>query len=69
MEASEFCDENMMRNFKRNEELVDLDFVPKNIRDEVNKQYDEYVLPERKGLLNYFIKNKLKLLTEHIGEF
>ena len=69
MEASDFCDENMMRNFKRNEELVDLDFVPKNIRDEVNKQYDEYVLPERKGLLNYFIKNKLKLLTEHIGEF
>ena len=69
MDASEFCNENMMRNYSRNEQLVDLDFVPKQISDEVNRQYDEYVLPERKGLLNYFVKNKLKLLTECIGEF
>jgi hypothetical protein len=69
LEPEKFCTEEMLRNYRRNEQLVDLDFVPENIKREVNKQFDEYVLPDRKGLLNYFIKKKLKLLTECIGEF
>lgn len=68
-EPENFCNEEMLRNYKRNEQLVDLDFVPDDIRREVNRQYDEYVIPDRKGLLNYFIKNRLKLLTDTIGEF
>lgn len=69
LEPEDFCTEEMLRNYKRNEQLVDLDCVPNNIRAEVNRQYDEYELPDRKGLLNYFIKNRLKLLTECIGDF
>ena len=69
LEPENFCTEEMLRNYKRNEQLVDLDCVPDNIRAEVNRQYDEYEIPDRKGLLNYFIKNRLKLLTECIGEF
>ena len=68
-EPEKFCTEEMLRNYKRNEQLVDLDFVPDNIRSEIIKQYEEYAIPNRKKLLNYFIKNKLKLLTEHIGDF
>ena len=68
-EPEKFCTEEMLRNYKRNEQLVDLDFVPDNIRSEIIKQYEEYAIPNRKQLLNYFIKNKLKLLTEHIGDF
>jgi hypothetical protein len=68
-EPEQFCNEEMLRNYKRNEQLVDLDFVPQEISREVNRQYDNYVLPERRGLLNYFIKNRLKLLTESIGDF
>ena len=68
-EPEDFCNEEMLRNYKRNEQLVDLDCVPDHVRNEVNRQYDEYVIPDRKGLLNYFIKNRLKLLTECIGEF
>jgi hypothetical protein len=65
----DFCTTEMLRNYKRNEQLVDLSYVPDNIVDEINRQYDEYVVPDRKGLLNYFIKNRLKLLTDCIGEF
>jgi hypothetical protein len=65
----DFCSTEMLRNYHRNKQLVDLTCVPNNIKDEVNRQYDEYVLPSRKGLLNYFVKNRLKLLTECIGEF
>lgn len=69
LEPKDFCTEEMLRNYKRNEQLVDLDCVPDNICAEVNRQYDEYELPDRKGLLTYFIKNRLKLLTECIGDF
>ena len=68
-EPEQFCTDEMLRNYKRNEQLVDLDFVPNEIRNEVNRQYEEYEIPDRKGLLNYFIKNRLKLLTESIGDF
>lgn len=68
-EPKQFCTSEMYRNYKRNEQLVDLDFVPDEIHDEVIRQYEEYEIPDRKGLLNYFIKNRLKLLTDCIGEF
>ena len=66
---SEFCDDNMMRNFKRNEQLVDLDMVPEAISSAIINQFENYKVPERRGLLNYFIKNKLKNLMDCIGEF
>lgn len=69
LEPEQFCDENMLRNYKRNEELVDLSCVPEEIRSQIIQMYDKYEIPERKGLLNYFIKKRLKLLIEHVGEF
>jgi hypothetical protein len=59
----------MLRNYKRNQQLVDLDCVPNEISNQILTIYDTYQLNSRNGLLNYFIKNKLKLLTESIGEF
>lgn len=69
LEPEMFCDEMMLRNYKRNQELVDLSCIPNEIRFKVNEKFDKYVIPERKGLLNYFIKKRLKLLLEHVGEF
>jgi hypothetical protein len=68
-DPEEFCSDVMLRNWHRNNSLVNLDKVPEEISNKINEAYDNYVLPERKGLLNYFIKNKLKLLIEHIGEY
>ena len=69
LQPEDFCSGETLRNYRRNEQLVDLDFVPDNIRKQVLDQYNNYVVNDRKGLLNYFIKNKLKLLTESVGEF
>lgn len=69
LQPEDFCSGETLRNYRRNEQLVDLDFVPDNIRIQVLEQYDNYIVNDRKGLLNYFIKNKLKLLTESVGEF
>jgi len=65
----DFCSDIMLRNWHRNNSLVNLDKIPEEIEQKINAAYDTYDIPERKGLLNYFIKNKLKLLIEHIGEY
>jgi len=65
----DFCNTDMLRNYKRNQQLVDLDYVPQYISDQVNDAYDKYNIPTKKGLLNYFIKHRLSRLTDCIGEF
>ena len=69
LDPVDFCNDFMLRNYKRNEALVNLDMIPQEIQTQINNQYDEYQIPERKGMLNYFIKKRLKNLMEHVGEF
>lgn len=64
-----FCDENMLRGWKRNEQLVDLNFIPSNIRESVMEVYEAQSGKGRDKLFNYFIANKLKNLMESINEF
>jgi hypothetical protein len=69
MEPEQFCDETMLRNYKRNQQLVDLQFVPKNIREETIRQYNAQSGKDRAKLFNYFVEHKLKNLIESIGDF
>jgi len=68
-DPKDFCDENMLRNYKRNELLVDLDMVPSELQSKIVAAYESYEPAKKRGLLNYFIKFKLKNLIEHIGDF
>jgi hypothetical protein len=68
-EPEQFCNEVMLRNYRRNEQLVDLDQIPSEIVDKIIETFDNYEVPQKRGLLNYFIKFKLKNLVEHISEF
>lgn len=65
----EFCNEEMLRNYQRNQRLIDLTFVPSNIQDKIIQQFKDVKCGNRSGLLNYFIKNRLKNLTESLSEF
>ena len=69
LDPYEFCNEKMLRGYKRNEQLVDLTHTPVDIKQKIVDQYKEYEYNQRDKLLNYFIKNKLRNLTEHIGDF
>jgi 5'-3' exonuclease len=64
-----FCDEYMMRNFKRNQTLVDFDYIPESIEVDVVKAYNEQADKGRSKLFNYFIKYKLKNLLTDINDF
>lgn len=66
----EFCDASMLRNYQRNESLIDLSKVPSEYAEKILTAYRSP--KEVKGkdkVLNYFIKNRMKQLMEHIQEF
>lgn len=68
-EGVDNVEESLRRGFLRNQQLVDLDFIPERIADKINLQYTGSNPKSRNQLLNYFVKYKLKNLTESIGEF
>ena len=57
------------RNFARNKAMIDLSCIPDNIKQQILDKYDEESGKDRSQLFKYFIKYKLKNLTEHIGDF
>lgn len=57
------------RNYFRNEQLIDLNHTPEEIRVKVMESYHAQSNKDRSKLMNYFIVNKLRNLTEHIGDF
>ena len=51
--------------------MVDLDYVPDTIKEEILETYTTYNGTEekRKYLLGYFMEKRLKHLMEHLDEF
>lgn len=66
----EFCtNDNMLRGYKRNQMLVDLDFVPEKIKAQIVETYENAKPNSKQKMFNYFIQNRLKNLMEVIDEF
>ena len=59
----------VLRNYKRNETLIDLACIPDSIQINIQTQYESDQYTGRDKMLNYFIKHRLKELTESIQEF
>jgi hypothetical protein len=64
-----FCDENMLRGWKRNEQMIDLNLIPTNIRTSVIESYNNQKDKGRDQLFTYFVEHKLKNLLPNINEF
>jgi hypothetical protein len=65
----EFCNETMLRNYKRNEALIDLSKVPEDIQKKILDAYENAPKNGRDKIFNYFIKHRMKMLMEHLQEF
>ena len=61
--------ESLLRNFKRNQALIDLSMVPQHIKDQIIECYEEENTKDKSQLFNYFMANKLRNLMEHLQEF
>ena len=69
-EPEVFCDDQMLTRFKRNQRLVNLDYIPKDVRRAILDEFKK----EKKAighseLTKYFMDNNLRNLFEVINEF
>jgi 5'-3' exonuclease len=62
-------DETTKANYIRNATLIDLTFIPVEIKEKIINTYEETKPASRQKLLNYFIEHKLKNLMDVIEEF
>lgn len=68
-EPKEFCNEEMFRNYTRNETLIDLTKIPENLKVEILHTYENAKGKTKQEFMNYMIANRLKNLIEVIDEF
>jgi hypothetical protein len=57
------------RNYMRNKQLIDLTQIPANVRQNILESYTAQSGKKSPNLLNYFIANRLRNLTDSIGDF
>jgi|1_EtaG_2_1085319.scaffolds.fasta_scaffold00131_41 hypothetical protein len=69
LEPDVFCQGEQLRNYRRNEMLIDLTNIPEWLQTNIVVEYDSQPEIGRTKLFNYFVKHKLKNLMEHINEF
>ena len=58
-----------IRNYQRNETLIDLNKIPNDIENEILNQFKNTEVGDRSKLFNYFVENKLNNLIQSIGDF
>jgi 5'-3' exonuclease len=68
-DPKEFCNEEMLRNYYRNEFLIDLTKIPKEMTEKILDSYEKSKPKTKSEFMNYMIKNRLKNLLEVIDEF
>jgi hypothetical protein len=68
-EPKEFCNDEMLRNFNRNELLIDLTKIPENLKTAILDTYDNAKGKTKQEFMNYFIANRLKNLINVMDEF
>ena len=61
--------EEQQKNYERNRQLIDLNCVPRELEDKINREFENIEVATRDKILNYFITKKLKTLIEVIDEF
>ena len=68
-EPKDFCNDLMLRNFSRNETLIDLTKIPENLKETILHTYENAKGKSKQEFMNYMIANRLKNLIEVIDEF
>lgn len=69
-EIETFCtNEAMLRGYKRNQTLVDFDYIPSEVQERIVKAFDESTPATKQVMLDYFIEKGLKVMIESINDF
>jgi 5'-3' exonuclease len=68
-EPKEFCNDDMLRNFSRNETMIDLTKIPESLKNNIINTYESAKGRTKQEFMNYMIANRLKNLIEVAHEF
>jgi hypothetical protein len=58
-----------LRNFHRNREVIDLDYIPQEIVEAIHKETGVESVKPKKDILNYLITKRCNMLVEAAGDF
>jgi hypothetical protein len=59
----------VQRNFNRNRYLIDFEYIPNPVRNNILGVWVDRPHKDRSQLLNYFMEHKMKNMIDHLGEF
>ena len=65
----QFCTEETLKNYRRNERLIDLDMIPGDICQAILEEYQRPIMGNRSMIYSYMIKHRMRNLLESIQEF
>ena len=68
-DPKDFCNDEMLRNFDRNQNLIDLTRVPEQLRLKILEVYESVKGKTKQDFMNYMIAKRLKNLLEVAHEF
>lgn len=69
-DVEEFCtNDTMLRGYKRNQTLVDFDYIPQEIQSRIVQAFNDSKPAPKEKMLNYFIDKGLKVMIESISDF
>jgi 5'-3' exonuclease len=68
-EPKDFCNDDMLRNFSRNEVMIDLTKIPESLKENIINSYETTKGRTKQEFMNYMIANRLKNLIEVAHEF
>jgi hypothetical protein len=65
----EFCDEKMLKRYRKNEELIDLSKIPEKYTKSIIDTYTQTKPKSKMQFMNYLVNKRLKNLYEVANEF
>ena len=68
-ELQRIAKETEIRNFHRNQKLIDLNETPPSLCEKIWEEYQKEPQGKRRDLLNFFVEKRLNNLIETIGDF
>lgn len=68
-DPKECFSEEIYRNYKRNQILIDFDYIPKGLKEEIIHKFDTTTKKSKQDLYKYFVSNRMINLLESIEDF
>lgn len=65
-----FCTtDNMLRGYKRNQVLIDFEYIPEKIQSAIIESYENYIPATKQEMLSYFMDKGLRVMIENVHDF